>query len=107
MPVRRAAEHPVALVTPSTSIARITIAGIITPRSIGHRCTPITSLIGKLGGAFEGMLWPNKSDPSVPSVRAFSREFSTWTGGYEWELPGTPSGRRMWPVMRMSFPIRL
>jgi hypothetical protein len=107
MPVRRAAEHPVALATPSTIIARITIAGIITPRSIGRRYTPITSLIGKLGGAFEGMLWPNKSDPSCPPCEPSPAKFSRWTGGYEWELPGTPSGRRMWPVMRMSFPIRL
>ena len=54
MPVHRAAEHPVALVTPSTIIAPITIAAIITLRSIGRRrLTPITSLIGKLAGAFE------------------------------------------------------
>jgi hypothetical protein len=75
MPVHRAAEHPGALATPSTIIARITIAGIITPRSIDRRrYTSIASLIGKR---------------------------------YEWELPGTPSGRRIWPVTRMSFPIRL
>jgi hypothetical protein len=75
MPVRRAAEHPVALVTPSTIIARITIAGIITPRSIGRRYTPITSLIGKLGGAFKGKCWVQSvSFRPCPPCQPFSRE---------------------------------
>jgi hypothetical protein len=75
MPVRRAAEHPVALATPSTIIARITIAGIITPRSIGRRYTPIISLIGKLDRALEGKCCGAISQIRLClSVRTFSRE---------------------------------
>jgi hypothetical protein len=48
MPVHRAVERPAVSATPSTIIARITIAGTIMLRSIGRRqCTSIISLIGK------------------------------------------------------------
>jgi hypothetical protein len=48
MPVHRAVERPAVSTTPSTSIALITIADTITPRSIGRHRISITSLIGKI-----------------------------------------------------------
>jgi len=95
MPVHPAGEHPVALVTPSTIIARITIADTITHRSIGRRYTPIASLIVELAGAFEGKCWAQsvKFRP-CPPCEPSPAKFSWWTGRYEWELPGTPLGRR-------------